>query len=80
MLTLKNALGSEPCGKRNYHVCKFYIKTVTFSPVTTDETFKINKGPLNCNFNNVNLLGCKDYTNMHVGEAQIKYRLRLSNY
>ena len=46
---LNNILGSEPCGERNCHVCQFIVDTDTFSPITTDETFKINEGPLNCN-------------------------------
>ena len=46
---LNQTLGSEPCGKRNCQVWQFVVNTDTFSPITTDETFKINKGPLNCN-------------------------------
>ena len=42
-------LGSESCEKRNCHVCQFIVNTDTFSPTTTDETFKINKDPLNYN-------------------------------
>ena len=45
---LNNTLGSEPCGKRNCQVCQFIVNADTFSPATTDKTFKINKGPLNC--------------------------------
>ena len=43
---LNNTLGREPCGKRNCQVCQFIANTDNFSPITTDETFKINKGPL----------------------------------
>ena len=46
---LNQTLGSESCGKRNCQVCQFIVNTDTFSPITTDETFKINKAPLNCN-------------------------------
>ena len=46
---LKNTLGSEPCGKKNCQVCQFIVNTDNFGPITTDETFKINKGSLNCN-------------------------------
>ena len=46
---LNQTLGSESCGKRNCQICQFIVNTDTFSPITTDETFKINKGPLNCN-------------------------------
>ena len=42
-------LGSGPCGKRNFQVCQLIVNTDTFRPITTDGTFKINKGPLNCN-------------------------------
>ena len=42
-------LGSELCWKRNYQVCKFIVNKDTFNAVTTDKTFKINKGSLNCN-------------------------------
>ena len=44
---LNQTLGSESCGKRNCQVFQFIVNTDTFSPITTDETFKINKGPLN---------------------------------
>ena len=47
-----------------------FIKALTFSPITTDETFKINKGPLNCNSKNAYLLGCKKCKNVYVEEAQ----------
>ena len=46
---LHSTLGSEPCEKRNCQVCQFIVNTDTFSPITTDETFKVSKGPLNCN-------------------------------
>ena len=49
ILILNQALGSDPCGKRNCQVCQFIINTNTFCPTTTDETFEINKGPLKCN-------------------------------
>ena len=46
---LNQTLGSGPCGKRNCQVCQFIVNTDTFSAISTDETFKIKKGPLNCN-------------------------------
>ena len=46
---LNNILGSEPCGKKPCQVCQFIVNTDTFSQITTDETFKINKSPLNRN-------------------------------
>ena len=58
---LNQTLGSEPCGKRNCQVWQFVVNTDTFSPITTDETFKINKGPLNCNSKKVAYLPeCKN--------------------
>ena len=46
---LNNTLGSEPCGKRNYQVCRFFVNMDSFSPITPEETSEINKGALNCN-------------------------------
>ena len=50
---LNNTLGSEPCGKRNGQVCRLIVNTDSFSAKTTDETFEINKGTLNCNLKKV---------------------------
>ena len=78
---LNQTLGSEPCGKRNCQVCQFIVNTDTFSPITTQETFKINKGPLNCNSKKVVYLSeCKKCKNPYVGKAQTKFRMRLNNY
>ena len=44
----------------------------TFSPITTDETFKIIKGPLNCN--------SKEVCNRYVGKTQTKFGMGLNNY
>ena len=78
---LNQTLGSESCGKRNCQVCQFIVNTDTFSPITTDETFKINKGPLNCNSKKVIYLSeCKKCKNPYVGKAQTKFRMRLNNY
>ena len=41
---LNNTLSREPCGKRTSQVYQFIVNTDTFSPVTTDKTFQINKG------------------------------------
>ena len=72
---------SESCGQRNCQVCQFIVNTDTFSPITTDETFKINKGPLNCNSKKVIYVSeCKKYKNPYVGKAQKKFRMRLNNY
>ena len=78
---LNQTLGSELCGKRNCQVCQFIVNTDTFSPITTDETFEINKGPLNFNSKEVIYLSeCKKYQNPYVGKAQTKFRMRLNNY
>ena len=53
----------------------------TFSPNTTDETFIINKCPLNCYSEKVvYLLECIESKNPYVGKAQTKFRMRLTNY
>ena len=72
-------LGSEPCGKRNCNVCQFIASTDTFSSITTDEPFKINKGPLNCSSKSY-LLECKKCKNPYVGKAQTKFRMWFNNY
>ena len=78
---LNHTLGSEPCGKRNFQVCQFIVNTYTFSPITRDETFKINKGPLNSNSKKVVYLSeCKKCQNLYVGKAQTKFRMTLNNY
>ena len=56
------------------------VNTDTFSPITTDEIFKINKGPLNCNSKKVVYLSeCKQCKNLYVGKAQTKFRMTLNN-
>ena len=78
---LNQTLGSEPCGKRNCQVCQFIVNTDTFSAISTDETFKIKKGPLNCNSKKVVYLSeCKKCKNPYVGKAQTKFLMRLNNY
>ena len=77
---LNHTLASEPYGKRNCKVCQFIVNTDTFRPITTDETFKINKGPLNCNSKVAYLSECKKYKNPYVGKAQTKFCMRLNNF
>ena len=61
--------------------CQFIVNTDTFSAITTDETFKINKGTLNCNSKKVVYLSeCKKCKNRYVGKAQTKFCMRLNNY
>ena len=57
---LNKPLLSEPRGKRNCQVWQLILNTDTFSPVRTNKTLKINKGPLNCNSKKVvYVLECK---------------------
>ena len=72
---------SEPCGKRNCQVYQFIVNTDTFSPIITDETFKIDKGPLDFNSKKVVYLSeCKKCKNSYVGKARTKFCMRLNNY
>ena len=67
---LNQTLGNESCGKRNCQVCKFIVNADKFSPIATDETFKINKGPLNCNSKkDIYLSESKKCKNLYVGKA-----------
>ena len=78
---LRSNFGSEQCGKETCQVCQVVVNTDTFSPITTDKTFKINKGPLNGNSKNVvHLSECKKCKNPYVGKVQIKFHMRLNNY
>ena len=78
---LNNTFGSEPFAKRNCQVCEFIVNTDNFSPITTYQTFKINKGSLNCNSKKVLYLSeCKKCKNPHVGKAETKFHMRLNNY
>ena len=70
---LNNTLGSEICGKRNCQLCQFIVNTDHFSPIITDETFEIDKGPLNCYSEKVVYLwGCKKCKNPFVGKSSNK--------
>ena len=40
----------EPCRKQTYLVCDSTSTTTTFTTEACQETFEIQKGPLNCNF------------------------------
>ena len=78
---LNSTLGSEPCGTRNCQVCQFIVNTDTFNPITTDKSFKISKGPLNCNSKKVVYLSeCQKCKNPYVGKAQTKFRMSWNNY
>ena len=76
---LVNTLSSEPCRKRNCQVCQFIVNVDTFSPITTEGTVQINKGPLNCNSKKIVYLSeCKKCKNLYVGKAQTKFCMRLN--
>ena len=79
---LNNTLDNEPCGKSNCHVCILIVNTDTFSPITTDKTFKMNKNSLNCNSKKevVYLLECKKCKNPYVGAAQTKFCVGSNDY
>ena len=79
---VNNTLGSEPFGKRNCQVCQFIVNNLfTFSPTNSDENFKINKGPLNCNSKKVVYLSeWKKCKNPYVGKVQTKFCIRFNNY
>ena len=47
LLILNNTSGSEPCGRRNGYVFELIVNTNSFRLITTEETFQINKHPLN---------------------------------
>ena len=74
-------MGKETAGSANLKYKIQFQNTDTFSPITTDETFKINKGPLSCNSKKVIYLSeCKKCNNPYVGKAQAKFCMRLNNY
>ena len=53
---------------------QFIVNTNTSTPITSDKTFKNNKGPLNSNSKKVvYLLECKKCRNLYVGKAQTNF-------
>ena len=70
-------------GKRSCEVCKSVNDTSHFKRRDTNETFKILKGPLDCNSNHViYLFECKhcQYRFPYVGSTKTKFRYRINNY
>ena len=68
-------------GKETVRSTNLLLSTEIFSPILPDETFKINKGPLNCNsWKVIYLSECKKCKNPYVGKAQTKFRVKLNNY
>ena len=71
----------EPCGKKTCLVCDSIIAIPTFSTKACQKTFKIQKGPLNCDSNKVlYLLKCKVCGEVpYVGKVKTKFRYRFNN-
>ena len=72
----------EPCGEKTCLVCDSVSTTTTFTTEACQETFKIQKGPLNRDSEKVLcLLKCKVYGEVpYVGKAKTKFRHRFNNY
>ena len=72
----------EPCGEKTCLVCDSVCTTTTFTTEACQETFKIQKGPLNRDSEKVLcLLKCKVYGEVpYVGKAKTKFRHRFNNY
>ena len=72
----------EPCGKKTCLVCDSISTTTTFTTEACQETFKIQKDPLNCDSKKVLYLfkykvcGGAPY----VGKAKTKFLYRSNNY
>ena len=69
-------------GKKTCLVCDSISTTTTFTTEACQETFKIQKGPLNCDSEKVlYLLKCKVCGGVpYVGKAKTKFRYRFNNY
>ena len=75
----------KPCGgkKRSCEICKSVNITSHFKWRYTDKTFKILKGPFDCNSNHVIYLSeCKQcqYRFPYIGSTKTKCRYRINNY
>ena len=72
----------EPCGKKTFLVCDSISTSTTFTTEVCQETFKIQKGPLNYDSEKVlYLLTCKVCGGAPcVGKAKTKFRCRVNNY
>ena len=72
----------EPCGKKTCLVCDSISTTTTFTTKACQETFKIQKGPLNWDSEKVLYLlkykACGGAP--YVGKAKTKFRCRFNNY
>ena len=72
----------EPCEKKTCLVCDSISTTTTFTTEACQETFKIQKGPLNYDSQKVlYLLKCRFCGGFpYVGKAKTKFRYRFNNY
>ena len=72
----------EPCGKKFCLVCDFIRTTTTFTIEARQETFKVQKGPLNCDSKKVLwLLKCKACNEVpYAGKEKTKFRYMFNNY
>ena len=72
----------EPCGKNSCLVCDSISTSTTFTTKASQESFKIQKGPLNCDSEKVlYLLKSKVCGGVpYVGKAKTKLRYRFNNY
>ena len=79
---MDNAGGSKPYGKNTCQVCNHIITTNTFTTKACRQVFEIQRGPLNCNSENVHYrLRCKICDDTpYVGKAKTKFRLRFNNH
>ena len=72
----------EPCGKKTCLVCDSISSTTTFTTEACQETFKIQRGPLNCDSKKVLFLlkfkVCRGVS--YVGKPKTKFCYRFSNY
>ena len=73
---------SEPCGKKTWLVCDSISTTMIFTAEACQETFKVQKGSLNCDSKKVlYLLKCKVFGEvLYVGKAKTKFRYRFNNH
>ena len=71
----------EPCGKKTCLVCDSISSTMTFTTKSCQETFRIQRGPLNCDSKKIlYLLKCKVCGEVpYVGEAKTKFIYRFNN-
>ena len=72
----------EQCGERTCLFCDSISTTTTLTAETRQETFKIQKTPLNCDPEKVlYLLKCKVCGEVpYVGKAKTKFHYRFNNY